>query len=121
MPHAFVEVALDADLTDIGVDAVKTGMLTSADTIRSVAKKMKEYNVSNICVDPVMISTSGSHVCSNLFLQTIVIVLILVTVIARRCRIRLPHGSLSYRNDYHTKSTRGAIHLQYSYRIRDAN
>ncbi|KAK9378640.1 pyridoxamine kinase [Kockiozyma suomiensis] len=61
VPHAFVEVALDADLTDIGVDAVKTGMLTSADTIRSVAKKMKEYNVSNICVDPVMISTSGSH------------------------------------------------------------
>ncbi|KAK7206122.1 phosphomethylpyrimidine kinase [Myxozyma melibiosi] len=58
---SFLELALDAVFTDIGVDAVKTGMLASAATIESVTKKLKEYQASNICVDPVMISTSGSQ------------------------------------------------------------
>jgi len=40
-------------------DAVKTGMLPSPEIIGAVARKMREYNVKNIVVDPVMVATNG--------------------------------------------------------------
>lgn len=55
-----IEKQIDAVLADIGADAVKTGMLFSADIIRLVARKMKEYEVRNIVVDPVMIAKGGA-------------------------------------------------------------
>ncbi|KAK9453778.1 pyridoxamine kinase [Dipodascopsis uninucleata] len=57
----FVGEALDAIFTDVGVDAVKTGMLASAETISTVSKRLSHYSVKYIVVDPVMISTSGSQ------------------------------------------------------------
>ena len=58
---AFLEKQIDASLTDIPADAVKIGMLPSAEQVRIVAKKLKEYEVENIVVDPVMVATSGSR------------------------------------------------------------
>ncbi|MBU8905742.1 bifunctional hydroxymethylpyrimidine kinase/phosphomethylpyrimidine kinase [Desertibacillus haloalkaliphilus] len=55
-----IEAQLDAVLTDIGTDAVKTGMLFSADIIRLVAQKLSEYQVTNVVVDPVMIAKGGA-------------------------------------------------------------
>ncbi|KYG32096.1 bifunctional hydroxymethylpyrimidine kinase/phosphomethylpyrimidine kinase [Alkalihalobacillus trypoxylicola] len=55
-----IESQLDAVLSDIGADSVKTGMLFSAEIIQLVAKKMKEYSSQNIVVDPVMIAKGGS-------------------------------------------------------------
>lgn len=40
-------------------DAVKTGMLPSPEIIEVVAEKMKQYNVRNLVVDPVMVATNG--------------------------------------------------------------
>ncbi|KAK9317649.1 pyridoxamine kinase [Lipomyces starkeyi] len=57
----FIETALDAVFTDVGVDAIKTGMLASEDTIKTVAKCLRKYGAEQIVVDPVMISTSGSQ------------------------------------------------------------
>ncbi|KAK9471367.1 pyridoxamine kinase [Dipodascopsis tothii] len=57
----FIATTLRAVFDDIGVDAVKTGMLACADTVRTVARCLREYDAKNICVDPVMISTSGSQ------------------------------------------------------------
>ncbi|KAK9476671.1 pyridoxamine kinase [Lipomyces japonicus] len=57
----FIENALDAVFTDVGIDAVKTGMLASAETIKTVTKSLIKFNAEKVCVDPVMISTSGSH------------------------------------------------------------
>ena len=48
-------------MRDFNVGAVKTGMLASADVIRLVAKKVKEYDISNLVVDPVMVATSGDR------------------------------------------------------------
>ncbi|UOE96377.1 bifunctional hydroxymethylpyrimidine kinase/phosphomethylpyrimidine kinase [Alkalihalobacillus sp. LMS39] len=55
-----IEAQIDAVLSDIGTDAVKTGMLFSADIITLVAKKMLHYDVKNIVVDPVMIAKGGA-------------------------------------------------------------
>ncbi|PKR84467.1 bifunctional hydroxymethylpyrimidine kinase/phosphomethylpyrimidine kinase [Heyndrickxia camelliae] len=45
---------------DIGVDALKTGMLFSADIIDAVSQQITEYNWRNIVVDPVMIAKGGA-------------------------------------------------------------
>lgn len=60
VPPSFVELQMDAVLSDIGTDAAKTGMLYSADIIKVVSRKFREYSVPYV-VDPVMISKSGSR------------------------------------------------------------
>ncbi|KXZ39334.1 hydroxymethylpyrimidine/phosphomethylpyrimidine kinase [Alkalithermobacter thermoalcaliphilus JW-YL-7 = DSM 7308] len=54
-----VEKQLDAIFTDIKVDAVKVGMLSNRDIIKSVSRKLKKYSPDNIVLDPVMVSKSG--------------------------------------------------------------
>lgn len=51
----------DAVCSDIMPDAIKTGMLFSKDIIDVTADKIKEYNLKNIVVDPVLVSTSGNR------------------------------------------------------------
>lgn len=55
-----IEKQIDATATDIGVDALKTGMLFSADIIEAVAGKIKEHGFKNVIVDPVMIAKGGA-------------------------------------------------------------
>lgn len=50
---------IDAVLSDIGTDAIKIGMLHSADVVNLVAAKIKQYGITNVVLDPVMVSTSG--------------------------------------------------------------
>ena len=57
---AVIEAQIDAVVTDIGVDAVKTGMLHSAEVIEAVAGKIKQYSLPAV-VDPVMVATSGAE------------------------------------------------------------
>ncbi|MCM2533074.1 bifunctional hydroxymethylpyrimidine kinase/phosphomethylpyrimidine kinase [Neobacillus pocheonensis] len=45
---------------DIGVDALKTGMLFNAEIIRAVSEKIKHYNWIKVVVDPVMIAKGGA-------------------------------------------------------------
>jgi hydroxymethylpyrimidine/phosphomethylpyrimidine kinase len=44
---------------DIVIDAVKIGMVSNTEIIKTIARKLKEYQAQNIVVDPVMISKSG--------------------------------------------------------------
>lgn len=55
-----IEAQLDAIYTDIGTNSVKTGMLFSEDIIKLVASKLKQYEVTNLVVDPVMIAKGGA-------------------------------------------------------------
>jgi hydroxymethylpyrimidine/phosphomethylpyrimidine kinase len=48
-----------AVVTDIGVDAAKTGMLASTAIIEAVAEAVRETSVSNLVVDPVFVSKHG--------------------------------------------------------------
>jgi len=54
-----IAAQLDAVLTDIGTDAAKTGMLSSAAIVRLVAQKVREHEIARLVVDPVMVAKSG--------------------------------------------------------------
>ena len=57
---AFLEKELDAVFTDIFPDAVKIGMVSSAELITVIADKLRQYGARHIVVDPVMVATSGA-------------------------------------------------------------
>jgi hydroxymethylpyrimidine/phosphomethylpyrimidine kinase len=59
LPPEFVGLQIDCVVTDIGVDAVKTGMLSNAGIIEVVASKVKEHALPHLVVDPVMVAKSG--------------------------------------------------------------
>ncbi len=61
LPLDFIEKQIDSVVSDIGVDAVKTGMLSSPEIVALVARKIKEYRVRRLVVDPVMIAKSGDR------------------------------------------------------------
>lgn len=61
LPAQIIAAQLDAVFDDFDVAAVKTGMLSSTEIVRIVAKMLKPQNVINLVVDPVMISKSGHH------------------------------------------------------------
>lgn len=60
IPTAMVIAQIDAVLSDIGVDAVKIGMIGSAETAEAVADRLSGLDVP-IIFDPVMVATSGSE------------------------------------------------------------
>ena len=57
----FLSAQLDAVFEDIRPDAVKIGMVASAELICVIAKRLKFYKAEHIVVDPVMVATSGSR------------------------------------------------------------
>ena len=58
-PH-FLAEQLDAVFTDIVPDAVKIGMVSSAELIAVIAEKLRRYGAQRVVVDPVMVATSGA-------------------------------------------------------------
>ena len=67
----FLESQLDAVLSDITPDATKTGMLLTAPATEVVARKIHQYRIRNVVVDPVMVSTSGATLLSPEAVNTI--------------------------------------------------
>lgn len=60
VPADFVEKQFDAVASDIGIDAAKTGMLMSASIVKAVARKIREYRIEKLVVDPVLTATGGT-------------------------------------------------------------
>ncbi len=56
---AFVAAQFDAVAADIGIDAAKTGMLSTSEIIRVVAGKIRQYGIRKLVVDPVMVAKGG--------------------------------------------------------------
>ncbi len=59
LPTSIIAAQLDAIFDDFDVAAVKTGMLSSAEIIRTVVRLLKPQQVKNLVVDPVMIAKGG--------------------------------------------------------------
>lgn len=59
VPPEMVVAQIDSVLSDIGADAVKIGMLGSAETAHAVAARLEPLSVP-IVFDPVMVATSGA-------------------------------------------------------------
>jgi hydroxymethylpyrimidine/phosphomethylpyrimidine kinase len=60
VPPEFVAKQFDAVLSDIGVDAAKTGMLARQDILEVVIDKIREYRIEKLVVDPVMVAKGGA-------------------------------------------------------------
>jgi len=60
VPLEMLADQIDAVVEDIGVDAVKIGMLHSAQTVRTVAAALERHRLQCVVLDPVMIATSGA-------------------------------------------------------------
>src|SRR5437867_3225292 len=56
-----VAAQIDAVVDDIGIDAAKTGMLSSTRILEAVAAALKRHRVPNLVVDPVMVAKSGAR------------------------------------------------------------
>lgn len=65
VPPAFIAKQLEAVLSDIGTDAVKIGMLHSAEVIEQVAKTLVQFGVKTIVLDPVMVAKSGDKLLQD--------------------------------------------------------
>ncbi|MFB0873139.1 MULTISPECIES: bifunctional hydroxymethylpyrimidine kinase/phosphomethylpyrimidine kinase [unclassified Sphingobium] len=60
VPTEMVLAQIDSVVGDIGVDAVKIGMIGSAETANAVADRLAMLEGVPIVFDPVMVATSGS-------------------------------------------------------------
>ncbi len=82
LPTSLIESQIDAVVLDIGVDVVKTGMLSSSAIIEVVAAKVKEHNLRRLVVDPVMVAKGGDRLLQETAVDTMRKVLLpLATVI----------------------------------------
>lgn len=65
LPPNFFRVQLDTILRDVSPAASKTGMLFSAEVIKVVAEKIRQYSLKNLVVDPVIASSTGVPLVKN--------------------------------------------------------
>ncbi len=61
VPVEMIAAQVQAVMTDLGADAVKTGMLSSSAIIKTVAAEMRRLGVTRLVVDPVMVAKSGDR------------------------------------------------------------
>lgn len=59
IPTGVIAAQIEAVISDIGADAVKTGMLSSTAIVEVVAGELRRHGVERLVVDPVMIAKSG--------------------------------------------------------------
>jgi hydroxymethylpyrimidine/phosphomethylpyrimidine kinase len=65
VPPEMLRDQIDAVVEDIGVDAVKIGMLHSPDIVRTVAEALDRHGLQCVVLDPVMVATSGAVLIDN--------------------------------------------------------
>lgn len=76
IPLDILRGQIDAVLSDIGTDAIKIGMLHSSEVVEVVADVLQKYNIRNVVLDPVMVSTSGHRLIEESAIDTLCRVLI---------------------------------------------
>jgi hydroxymethylpyrimidine/phosphomethylpyrimidine kinase len=59
LSQELVAAQIDAVMQEIGAEALKTGMLANATLIKMIAGKIRQYDLKNVVVDPVMVAKSG--------------------------------------------------------------
>ena len=65
VPPDFIAQQFDSIMSDIGVDAAKTGMLATPEILSIVADKIMEYRIEKLVVDPVMVAKGGARLLSG--------------------------------------------------------
>lgn len=72
VPADFVREQIAQVATDIGIDAAKTGMLSSAEIVAAVADAVVEFEITKLVVDPVFISKNRDRLLSDDALSALV-------------------------------------------------
>jgi hydroxymethylpyrimidine/phosphomethylpyrimidine kinase len=65
VPAEMILAQIDVILEDIGVDAVKIGMVPSAFAAEAIANRLEKLESIPIVFDPVMVATSGSELADD--------------------------------------------------------
>jgi hydroxymethylpyrimidine kinase/phosphomethylpyrimidine kinase len=66
IPATFVGQQIDAVVSDIGVDALKTGMLTNEKVIEIVSDRVRRHKLKNLVVDPIIKSHYGERLLTTI-------------------------------------------------------
>jgi hydroxymethylpyrimidine/phosphomethylpyrimidine kinase len=61
VPIESIRAQIDAVISDLGADAVKIGMLATAEVIAAVAAAIDAHRLSPVVLDPVMVAKGGSR------------------------------------------------------------
>ena len=65
VPASVVGQQIDAVVSDIGTDSLKTGMLVSEEIVEVVCDLLRKHNLKNLVVDPVITSHTGKRLLSD--------------------------------------------------------
>ncbi|MBW1971878.1 MAG: bifunctional hydroxymethylpyrimidine kinase/phosphomethylpyrimidine kinase [Deltaproteobacteria bacterium] len=71
VPLNFISKQFDSLLSDIGVDAAKTGMLATIEVVKLISEKVKQYHIDRLVVDPVMVAKSGDYLLKKDAIKTL--------------------------------------------------
>src|SRR5688500_4935504 len=85
LPPAMVRAQIDAVITDLGADAIKIGMLATADIVRTVAEAIDAHALRPVVLDPVMVAKGGSRLLAADAVDAI------RSLLLRRCAIVTPN------------------------------
>ena len=72
IPADILKAQIQAVVEDIGVDAVKIGMLHSPEIVEVVAWAIDHFNLKKVVLDPVMVATSGDTLVGQETVQVLV-------------------------------------------------
>lgn len=81
IPVNDIKSQIEVVIEDIGVDAIKIGMLHSAEVIHTIVDTLKKYSISNIISDPVMVATSGDKLLQDEAIDVLVKELFPITLL----------------------------------------
>lgn len=76
VPVDILRAQITCVLSDIGADAIKIGMLHSAEVVKAVRSSLEPFDSRNIVLDPVMVSTSGHRLIEESAIETLKSILI---------------------------------------------
>lgn len=65
VPPQMLRDQIDAVVEDIGVHAVKIGMLHAPEIVNTVAEAIDRHSLQHVVLDPVMVATSGAVLIDN--------------------------------------------------------
>jgi len=85
VPVDILKAQISCVLSDIGADAIKIGMLHSAEVVRAVVESLVEFKIRNVVLDPVMVSTSGHRLIEESAIE------VLSEVLVPRARVITPN------------------------------
>jgi len=72
IPISTLKKQIEAVLEDIGTDSIKIGMLHNSETIIAVNEVLTQFKMTNIVLDPVMVSTSGNNLLQTEAIHTLI-------------------------------------------------